>query len=314
MSFTVAVFDSPVPGGLNVGELIGKVAQDRAVLVLEDRHAEVPDGFTPVEGIRDILASHERFMALKGGPDRFSAAVDAARELYSECIVFSGHPVLSNNLDREREVIGKLDFDEALEIMSCGYEIINYPVIEQAKKKGVLLRVVPVYAPEKQTVIKEVMGMEGSIIKGVICEPDMCVFTLLDIPDVKGISYRIFKAISDEKIVVDIISLPAAVSGKQDISFSVRREDKFMTLKTLNDHKEELLFSDVLVDDNIAKVTIVGAALQSASGVAAEMFRVLYENDINVRMINTSDIKIAVIIDKSARNTAVHALHKAFIG
>ena len=264
-------------------------------------------------GIDEIISSEEKYFCYFRNDDTPMNAARLARGLFCDIYIIVNEPLMTSNLPEVSRPIDKLDFDEALEIISCGYYFLDTAIIEEAKKYGILLRLLPVNSPDSQTEIKEVMGMETSIINGVIKESDICIFTLKDIPDEKGISYKIFKTISDQGIVVDIISLPAAISGKQDISFTVSREDKLRTMKALEANKERLKYTELRIDDNVAKVSIVGAALQSASGVATEMFRVLYENDINVKLINTSDIKISVIIDKRSRDKAVHGIHEAFI-
>lgn len=210
--------------------------------------------------------------------------------------------------------IEKIDYDEVLEICSCGYGAVSRDMVETAKKYGVELYLRSYRCPgSRGTVVKEVLGLGSKLVKGVIKEPNICIVSLMDIPDIKGISYRIFQAISDAGIVVDIISLPASDYGKQDISFTIKREDRQKAEKILKQKQRELGFSHIAVNDNVSKISVVGAALQSSSGVAAQVFRVLYENDISLRLINTSEIKISVIIDRDKADLAVQKIHEVFI-
>jgi len=201
-----------------------------------------------------------------------------------------------------------------LEICSCGYSAVDTSMIELAKKYGVVLQLLSYENPQgKGTYIREVMSLGGAVIKGVIKEPDICIITLTDIPDVVGISYHIFQAVSDAGVVVDIISLPASSHGKRDISFTVRKEDKRKAEKILKEKQSELGYTGVYVNDNVAKISVVGGALQSSSGVAARVFKIFYENNINLRLISTSEIKIVVLVDKDMADTAVHKIHEVFI-
>ena len=131
--------------------------------------------------------------------------------------------------------------------------------------------------------------------------------------DKKGVSYHIFETVAKAGIVVDIILLPATNGKTQDISFTVNKADKIKVEKALAQAKDYIGFDKIKVDDHVSKVSIIGAALQDSFGVAATVFKVLYENDINVKMINTSEIKIAVVVDKSDADTAVQKIHQAFI-
>lgn len=316
MDYSVVWFNDSVEDADELNVILSYNDSKKIVFVGDEKSISLVNGSISCTEFRDVdevISSEGKYFSYYKHDDTATDAAKLARELFCDIFIIVNEPLMTSNLPRVSRPIDKLDFDEALEIISCGYYFLDSDIIEGAKRYGILLRLLPVNSPDSQTEIKEVMGMETSIINGVIKESDICIFTLKDIPDEKGISYKIFKTISDKGIVVDIISLPAAVSGTQDISFTVSRDDKGETLRALEANKRNLKYTELLIDDNVAKVTIVGAALQSASGVATEMFRVLYENDINVKLINTSDIKISVIIDKNNRDAAVHGIHEAFL-
>lgn len=208
--------------------------------------------------------------------------------------------------------ISKMDYDEVLELTIAGYNALGYDVVETAKRHSMIIEILS-YTSSSGTIIKEVFGMEGMFIKSVIKDPNIAAFTLTDIPDKKGASYHIFKELSDAGIIVDNILLPAGNGRRQDISFTVKLDDKISVQKILEKQKENLEYEEMIVSDSIAKVSIIGAGIQSRFGVAAELLKTLYENDINVMMIMMTEIKIAVIIEKEKSDLAVREIHKAFI-
>ena len=292
----------------------------RVVLVSEKANSAqyFSDEIKLIESIVDVVHCDAKVMLLRTDKNAMELAVECASTLYTaECQVyveydglFTADPSVLEYAKR----IEKIDYDEVGEICTGGYSGLDYSMIEAAKKAGVILHLLSYNNPNgKGTLIKEALGNENEIIKGVIKNLDICIITLQDIPDEKGVSYRIFQAISDAKIVVDIISLPASNYGKQDISFTVDRQDKLLTQKILAEKQQELGFSSMVVDDNVAKISIVGAALQTNHGVAATVFKILYENDINLRLITTSEIKIAFIVDKASADLAVQKIHEVFI-
>ena len=210
----------------------------------------------------------------------------------------------------------KIDYDEVMEMCSSGYRTLDIFMIELAKKHSVAIHLLSYNEPQTSgTYIKEVLGDTSMLVKGVIKDPNITIVTLTDVPDKKGISYHIFKTISDAGIVVDIILLPATGSRQdhQDISFTVQKDYRRTAQRALKEKQAELGFENIIINDNVAKVSVIGAGMQSSFGVATTVFKVLYENDINLRMINTSEIKIAVVIDKDQADLAVHKIHEAFI-
>lgn len=293
---------------------------ERVVLVSEKSNSAqyFSDEIKLIDSIVDVANCDANVMLLRTDKNAMELAVECASTLYtSECQVYVEHDGLFTvdpSLSKYAKRIEKIDYDEVGEICIGGYSGLNYSMIEAAKKSGVILHILSYNKPNgKGTLVKEALGIENEIIKGVIKDLDICIITLRDIPDEKGVSYKIFQAISDAKIVVDIISLPASNYGKQDISFTVDRKDKLLAQKILTEKQQELGFSSIVVDDNVAKISIVGAALQTNHGIAATVFKILYENDINLRLITTSEIKIAFIVDKSSADLAVQKIHEVFI-
>jgi len=292
----------------------------RVVLVCEKEYSAqyYSDRIKLIDSPIDVTATDSPLMLLRAEKDAAKLAVECAFSIYcSTCQVYIKNDGLytadPDNAEYAQR-LDKIDYDEVSEICSGGYNEVNSAMVETAKKYGVALHMLSYSNPDsKGTVIKEVMSLGTSMVKGIIKEPDICIVSLVDIPDKKGISYRIFQAVSDAGVVVDMISLPASDYGRQDISFTIHRADRQLTEKILREKQCELGFTEIVVMDNVAKVSVVGSGVQSGIGVAAQVFRILYENDISLRFISTSEIKISVIVDKTAADLAVQKIHQYFI-
>ncbi|MEG2053682.1 MAG: ACT domain-containing protein, partial [Oscillospiraceae bacterium] len=159
----------------------------------------------------------------------------------------------------------------------------------------------------------EVVDVEGMLIKGVAKDLNVAVFSLIGLADQPGVSFKVFSLLSQRKINVDIILQSVGRDGTKDLTFTVPLTDKDVAYQVLNENIERFGAKEVKVNDSVAKVSIVGAGMQSYPGVATTMFEALFENNINIHMISTSEIKISVLIDKADADRAVIAIHDAFI-
>ena len=292
----------------------------RVVLVCETANSAqyYSDRIKLIDSPIDVTATDSSVMMLRTAGDAMQLAVECAFSIYCGICQFytendglyTADPVNSQFAQR----LDKIDYDEVSEICTGRYNDVDINMVETAKKHGVAIHVLSYNNPQgKGTVIKEVMGLGTRMVKGIVKEPDICIVSLVGIPDKKGVSYRIFKAVSDAGVVVDMISLPASDYGRQDISFTIRKEDKHITRKVLEEKQSEIGFSQVVIKDNVTKVSVVGSGVQSGKGVAARVFGILYENDISLRFISTSEIKISVVVDKTDADLAVHKIHDYFI-
>ena len=179
--------------------------------------------------------------------------------------------------------------------------------VELAKKYNVELEVLSSLNPIPGTVVKEVTkDMEGMLIKGVAKDTDVAVITILNVPDEPGTSFKIFGLLAQKNINVDIILQSTGRDGKKDISFTCAEGEAETAMRVL---KESGKFKDATCDETCAKVSIVGAGMQSHSGVASKMFEALSNNNINIKMISTSEIKISCIINRDDADKAVSAIH-----
>ena len=245
----------------------------------------------------------------RGGSDTSAVAIAAALHA-DRCQIFTdveGVYTADPRKVRNARKLPEITFDEMLELASLGAQVLNNRSVELAKKYNVELEVLSSLNPVPGTVVKEVAKeMEGMLIKGVAKDTDVAVITIMNVPDEPGMSFKIFGMLAQKKINVDIILQSTGRDGKKDIIFTCSQGDAPIAVRAL---KESGKFSEVSCDNSYAKVSIVGAGMQSHSGVAASMFEALSNNNINIHMISTSEIKISCIIDKEEADRAVSAIH-----
>ena len=252
----------------------------------------------------------------RGGSDTSAVAIAAALHA-DRCQIFTDVEGVYTADPRKLPNARKLEeitFDEMLELASLGAQVLNNRSVELAKKYNVELEVLSSLNPVPGTLVKEATkAMEGMLIKGVAKDEDVAVVTLVGVPDVPGTSFKVFSLLAQKKINVDIILQSTGRDGNKDLIFTVPRSEAENTRKLLDENVSRFGGSEVEIKTGVAKVSIVGAGMQSHFGVAAKMFEALSENQINIQMISTSEIKISVIIDQKDADRAVNAIHAAFI-
>lgn len=268
-----------------------------------------------VAGFQGININDDVTTLGRGGSDTSAVAIAAALkadrcQIYTDVDgVYTADPRLVPNAKK----LDIISFDEMLELATLGAQVLNNRSVELAKKYGVELEVLSSLNPAPGTIVKEVMDMnEGMLIKGVAKDTQVAVITILNVPDVPGVSFKVFSLLGQKKINVDIILQSSGREGNKDIIFTVPASDAETAREILNENLSRFGGTEVMVDTGVAKVSIVGAGMQSHSGVAAKMFEALYEANVNVRMISTSEIKISVLIDRADADEAVLAIHEAF--
>ncbi len=200
-----------------------------------------------------------------------------------------------------------------LELASLGAQVLNNRSVELAKKYSVHLEVLSSITNLPGTIVKEVTDVEGMLIKGVAQDTNVAVISITEVPDVPGASFKVFSLMAQKKINVDIILQSSGTEGYKDVIFTVPLGDADAALSLLEENRRRFGCKEISVDKDVAKVSIVGAGMQSHSGVASRMFEALFEANINIRMISTSEIKISVLIAKSEAERAVNAIHDAFL-
>ena len=281
---------------------ITKLETERISSELERNRVVVVAGFQGLNKLDDITTLG------RGGSDTSAVAIAAALHA-DRCQIFTdveGVYTADPRKVRNTRKLKEITFDEMLELASLGAQVLNNRSVELAKKYNVELEVLSSLNPIPGTVVKEVTKMEGMLIKGVAKDTDVAVITILNVPDEPGTSFKIFGLLAQKNINVDIILQSTGRDGKKDISFTCSEGEADLAMRVL---KESAHFNDVSVDTTCAKVSIVGAGMQSHSGVASKMFEALSNNNINIKMISTSEIKISCIIDRADADKAVSAIH-----
>jgi aspartate kinase len=289
---------------------IKSVDSDRITQELEKGQIVIVAGFQGSTEDADITTLS------RGGSDTSAVALAAGLnadicEIYTDVEgVYTADP----RMIPEAHKIESISYDEMLEMASLGAKVLHSRAVEYAKKFGVPLHVRSSFSNNTGTmVIEGVEEMEGVVIRGVTHDKNQAKVSIFGIPDRPGIAYRIFKAVGDVEINVDMIIQDVGKDGKTSMSFTVSKTDLKDALRIIRQVGEEIGSSDITADENIAKVSVVGIGMKSHSGVAAEMFGVLAENNINIQMISTSEIKISCVIDEKDTEQAVRAIHKKFI-
>ena len=281
---------------------ITRLETERISSELERNRVVVVAGFQGLNKLDDITTLG------RGGSDTSAVAIAAALHA-DRCQIFTdveGVYTADPRKVRNTRKLKEITFDEMLELASLGAQVLNNRSVELAKKYNVELEVLSSLNPVPGTVVKEVAKMEGMLIKGVAKDTDVAVITILNVPDEPGTSFKIFGLLAQKNINVDIILQSTGRDGKKDISFTCAQGEAETALRVL---KESAHYADVSVDTTCAKVSIVGAGMQSHSGVASKMFEAMSNNNINIKMISTSEIKISCIIDRDDADKAVSAIH-----
>jgi aspartate kinase len=213
--------------------------------------------------------------------------------------------------------LDEISYDEMLELASLGAKVMQSRSVEFSKKFGVVFEVRSSMNDKPGTIVKEeTKSMEDVVIRGVTLDKNQAKVTLVGVPDHPGIAARIFKSLSDAAISVDMIvqnvSHGAGVPST-DLSFTVDKPDLLKARKVIDGLKTEVSIAEVIATESIARLSIVGVGMRSHSGVAAKMFATLAEAGVNIDMISTSEIKISVVIDLAKGETAIRAVHAAFL-
>ena len=282
---------------------ITRLETERISSELERNRVVVVAGFQGLNKMDDITTLG------RGGSDTSAVAIAAALHA-DRCQIFTdveGVYTADPRKVRNTRKLDEITFDEMLELASLGAQVLNNRSVELAKKYNVELEVLSSLNPIPGTVVKEVTKMEGMLIKGVAKDTDVAVITILNVPDEPGTSFKIFGLLAQKNINVDIILQSTGRDGKKDISFTCSEGEADTALRVLKDSGK---FQNATCDETCAKVSIVGAGMQSHSGVASKMFEALSNNNINIKMISTSEIKISCIIDRNDADKAVSAIHE----
>lgn len=286
-----------------------KIDTQRIRHELDNRKIVIVTGFQGVNKYEDITTLG------RGGSDTTAVALAAvlhadACEIYTDVEgVYTADPRIVPNAKK----IPEITYDEMLELATLGAKVLHNRSVEMAKKYGVQLVVRSSLNNAQGTVVKEETDMESMFVSGVAVDKNTSRIAVFGVKDVPGIAFKIFDLLAKHHINVDIILQSIGQEGTKDISFTVAREDADETVAILEEHRNRITAKKIEKNDTVAKVSIVGAGMQSNPGVASRMFEALYNAGINIRMIATSEIRITVLINEEDVDKAMRAVHDQFI-
>jgi len=251
----------------------------------------------------------------RGGSD--TTAVALAAELNAEvCQIYTdveGVYTADPRLEPKARKLDVVSYEEMLELAATGANVLQLRSVEYGRNHSVLLEVRSSFSDAPGTLIKEdVELMERAIISGVTCEKEEAKVTLFGVPDRPGIAVKVFKALAEERVNVDMILQNVSEEGITDISFTAPRGDLLICRRVVDGVVDELQARGSSYDEEIAKISLVGAGMKSHPGIAARMFELLADNGVNIEMISTSSIKVSCVIREKDAAKAVQAVHRGF--
>ncbi len=250
----------------------------------------------------------------RGGSDTSAVAIAAAMHA-DLCQIFTDVKGVYTADPRKVPTAKKLDeisYDEMLELATLGAQVLNNRSVEMAKKYNIELEVLSSLEREPGTIVKEATKVEKMLISGIAKDKDIARISIIGLPDKPGLAFKVFSKVSAANINVDIILQSVGRDGTKDITFTVAKGNAEETEQILKAYLEPMGVKEVKADTHTAKISIVGAGMESHAGVATKMFEALYDAQINIQMISTSEIKVSVLIDEDDADNAVKAIHQKF--
>ncbi len=288
---------------------IKEIHVERIKKALEQKNIVTVAGFQGWTSDRDITTLG------RGGSDTSAVALAAALSADS-CEIYTdvdGVYTTDPNICSKAKKLKKISYNEMLEAASLGAKVLQIRSVEFAKKYSVPIHVRSSFNEEEGTmVVKEETDMEKVAVSGIAYDKNQARITLRKVPDQPGIAAKIFASLAKSQIVVDMIIQNTRAAGLTDLTFTVSKSDYKKALEIQKKVAREIKAEDVYSDEHITKVSIIGVGMRSHSGVAGKMFSVLANENINIMMISTSEIKISCLISEKYTELAVRALHDAF--
>ena len=276
----------------------------------------ISDNTIPIiTGFQGVTAGGDITTLGRGGSDTTAVAIAAQVgadrcDIYTDVDgIFTTDPKIVPNAKK----LDSITMEEMLELAGQGAKVVQTRAVEFANKYNVPVRVLSSFNSGSGTLISlKDESMENALVSGIAFQKDQVKFTLHGVGDVPGTAFKILSPISNAGVEVDVIVQNVSVDGKTDFTFTVASEDEDSVKKVIDDVKEEVKYKDLIVNSDIAKVSLVGFGMRSQTGVASRAFKALSENDVNIQIICTSEIKITMVIDESLVDKAVRVLHEEF--
>jgi aspartate kinase len=277
--------------------------------VIENDTIPIITGFQGVTETGDITTLG------RGGSDTTAVAI-AAQIKANRCDIYTdvdGIYTTDPKIVSNAKKLDSITMEEMLELAGQGAKVIQTRAVEFANKYKVPVRVLSSFNEGSGTLISlEDKGMENALVSGIAFQKDQVKVTLHGVEDTPGTAFKILGPISDAEIEVDVIVQNVSVDGKTDFTFTVSTEDQEAIKGIIEEIRQKIEFKDLIIDSEIAKVSLVGVGMRSQSGVASKTFKALSENDVNIQIISTSEIKITMVIKEDEVDKAVQVLHKEF--
>ncbi len=286
---------------------IKKIDTERLLRELDGGKVVIVTGFQGINKFDDVTTLG------RGGSDTTAVALAAVLkadrcQIYTDVDgVYTADPRKVPTAKKLKEI----SYDEMLELASLGAQVLHNRSVEMAKKYHVELEVLSSFEKISGTVVREDVKVEKMLVTGVAKDMNVARISVIGLEDVPGVAFRLFSLMGQKNIVVDIILQSIGRNGTKDISFTVSENQLPLAVSVLEDVYGK---GSVSVESDVAKVSVVGAGMETNAGVAAKMFEALYSVGANIHMISTSEIKISVLIDRNDADKAVAAIHEAFIG
>ena len=285
---------------------IRRVDTERMTAELSKHNILIVAGFQGINKFDDITTLG------RGGSD--TSAVSLAVALKAEkCQIFTdveGVYTADPRIVKNAQKLDEINYNEMLELATLGAQVLHNRSVEMAQKYAVELEVLSSITNNKGTIVKENVEVEKTIIRGVAKDDNIARISIVGLQDVPGVAFKLFDRLAQKRVNVDIILQSVGRDGTKDITFTVSRDQQEVAMEVVTAFDPQ---AKVSCDNNISKVSIVGSGMESHPSVAAKMFEALYAADINIQMINTSEIRISVLIDINDSNKALKAVHDAFI-
>lgn len=286
---------------------IKKIDTERILRELDSGKIVIVTGFQGINRFDDVTTLG------RGGSDTTAVALAAVLKA-DKCQIYTDVDGVYTADPRKVPTAKKLkeiSYDEMLELASLGAQVLHNRSVEMAKKYHVELEVLSSFDRIGGTIVREDVKVEKMLVTGVAKDTRVARISVIGLEDVPGVAFKLFSLMGQKNIVVDIILQSIGRNGTKDISFTVSEEQLDQAVAVL---EEVYGKGKVSVEKDVAKVSVVGAGMETNAGVAAKMFEALYSVGANIHMISTSEIKISVLIDRNDADKAVAAIHEAFIG
>ena len=303
-AFQVAMHTTSAHGNAR----LKRIDTERIITELERRRIVLVTGFQGINQINDYTTLG------RGGSDTTAVALAAALhadacEIYTDVDgVYTADPRKVPTARKLKEIT----YDEMLDLATSGAGVLHNRSVEMAKKYGVTLVVRSSLNDSEGTVVKEEVSVERMLITGVALDKNAVRVTVQGVKDEPGIAFKVFNCLAQKNVNVDIILQSVSHGDTQDISFTVDHDNLDEAVEVLRENQKRLTFHSIQADTEIAKLSVVGAGMVSNPGVAAKLFEALYNENINVEMISTSEIRITVIVAAKDGERAMNAVHEAF--